>query len=237
MPSDPIGILFYIFLIFPGLAYRYATAGHRATTRRSPFREVAAVVAVSALCWVVIVLIVFIFSLVVPGISETMKSIVLDPNRVFSRHPTSTVGWLLGFLAFSTVIGFLLGGEKLYKRRTKFLQRFGGSINETSGWEEAFDTRCPGESEVHVGIQLKSGAWVQGVLLSRTPSTDEGPDRSILLSGCIQQRLSGRRKLEDVKGYEVLVVHATEIDFMSVGYYPPGTSDRWQGIAPRAGAV
>ncbi|WP_217635027.1 DUF6338 family protein, partial [Plantibacter sp. MMLR14_011] len=50
MPTSALGVAFYVFALFPGVAFIFAREGHQPAVKRSVLRETAALVFVSAVC-------------------------------------------------------------------------------------------------------------------------------------------------------------------------------------------
>ncbi|WP_275451238.1 DUF6338 family protein [Arthrobacter sp. H14] len=85
-----------------------------------------------------------------------------------------------------------------------------------SAWSAAFEAKP--DHYVHLGMQLKSGTWIQGKLYTYNQDGHDGPDRALTLSGGIYYRLAESDNVHELDGFSMAIVHASEIEFMTVGH-------------------
>jgi len=241
VPTSIWGVAFYVFALFPGVAFVFAREGHRASSKRSAFRETASVVFVSAVCDAVVALVVVAIALSVPGVANTITA-MLDGDLSWAR---SNFGWALVFallaLAAATLLGFFLGSKWAHDHGMKLL--WSAAIpRDISAWQKILypDERV----EVKVGLTLKSGAWVSGTLWDFDNDADNSPHRTITLSGDLSARSSGSEEPVPLSETDWVVVEAGDIELLQASYYQPaeegdlGTRDagrpksrRWKRIS------
>lgn len=232
MPTDPVAALLYVSLLLPGVAFVWSYEGHRPTVKRSAFRETASVVIASVASLGTVFVLTYLLSFLSPPVAAYLHSFVTKPDELIARDTQLFIGVVLGLLTVSTALGLAYGSASAfqalkrfrawaYKRATrKELKVFERGL---SAWSAAFEAEP--EHYVNVGVQLKSGAWIQGGLDSYTQSADEGPDRAMTLNGTIECRLPGSDDLIELEGVGMIVVTASEIDFMTVSYEPKSAPD------------
>lgn len=69
---------------------------------------------------------------------------------------------------------------------------------EQSGWLAGFRARP--DDRIHVGVRLKSGVWLQGILYSYAKTGDEVPEGALVLSGRIHYRAADGENMYPLKG-------------------------------------
>jgi hypothetical protein len=226
LPTEPIAALLYICLLLPGVAFVWSYEGHRSLVKRSAFRETASVVIASVASIVVVFLVHYVLGFLWEPAAKTLREFFLDAGKLFRDDSQLFLGVVLFDLLLAILVGLFLGSRPadalrrgLQARWRKVWNRDSNVIDrEQSGWLEAFRARH--DERIHVGIQLKSGAWLQGILYSYTKTGDEVPERALVLSGRVHYRAAGGENMYPLEGFSSVVVQAAEIDHLMVGYEP-----------------
>jgi hypothetical protein len=78
---------------------------------------------------------------------------------------------------------------------------------------------------VIVGVHLKSGNWVQGVLDTHSRSGDESPDRAFTLVGDLWYQTATGEEAHKFESHAAVIIQAPEIDYLTVGYQRPTADD------------
>lgn len=227
MPTEPMAALLYICLLLPGVAFVWSYEGHRSLVKRSAFRETASVVIASVASIVAVFLVHYFLGFFWEPASKTLRDFFLDPGKLFRDDSQLFFGVVLVDLLAAILVGLFLGSRTADAIRRNLQSRWrrlrkqdaDGIDREQSGWLAVFGAGQPND-RIHVGIQLKSGAWLQGVLFSYTKTGDEVPERALTLSGKIQYRAADSETAYPLEGFSSVVVQASEIDLLMVGYEP-----------------
>lgn len=216
MPTTIAGIALYIFSLFPGVAFIFAREGHQPTAKRSVLRESATIVLVSTICEVLLALILVLVSIFVPDVARVIKE-SLSGDLSWSRDNFQTVAiGIVGFLGLATTLGFFAGGKAVHDAGLHRLWDNSLVARDSSAWGAAF-TKFP-NAKVLLGIELKSGGYLQGYLFAFDNSADPEPHRAITLSGEIKFRPDGESKLAETEGFGLVIVEAMDIELLYVAY-------------------
>ncbi|WP_156037188.1 DUF6338 family protein [Arthrobacter sp. UNC362MFTsu5.1] len=227
MPTEPIAALLYICLLLPGVAFIWSYEGHRSLMKRTAFRETAAVVIASVTSIVAVFLVHYLLGFFWEPAAKSLREFFLEPGKLFREDSQLFLGVVLVDLLAAILVGLFLGSRPADTLRRKLQTLWRKALNrddadvmdrEQSGWLEAF--RAAPDERIHVGIQLKSGAWLQGILWSYTKTGDEVPERALTLRGRIHYRMAGSENLHAMEDFSTVVVQAAEIDHLMVGYEP-----------------
>ena len=227
MPTEPIAALIYICLLLPGVAFVWSYEGHRSLVKRSAFRETATVIIASVTATVIVFLVHYLLGFFWEPAASSLRGFFLDPGKLFRDDSQLFLGLVLLDLLAAILIGLFLGSRLADSSRRKLqagwrrLRKSDTEVNdrEQSGWLAAFGAGQPGD-RIYVGIQLKSGAWIQGNLFSYTKIGDEIPERALTLSGNVHYRAADGENMHPMEDFATVVVQASEIDHLMVGYEP-----------------
>lgn len=216
MPTSPWGLAFYIFALFPGVAFLFAREGHTPVSRRSALRETATVVLVSTICDSVVFLVVAIASTFLPDLRSVVTSLLKrDFTWVIENYLLATIVGSLALLV-ATLLGLFLGSKRAHELG---LKRFWDSeiARDVSAWERVLH---PLEAvEVRVGLNLKSGAWISGTLYHFDNDPDSNPNRAMTLNREIRVRAPGAAKAEILADTDWVIISAGDIETIQAAYY------------------
>ncbi|MEO3935045.1 DUF6338 family protein [Micrococcaceae bacterium Sec7.4] len=226
MPTEPLAALIYICLLLPGVAFIWSYEGHRSLMKRSAFRETASVVIASVASIMVVFLVHYVLGILWEPAARTLREFFLDPAKLFRDDSQLFLGVVFLDLLAAILLGLFLGSRPADVLRRNLQARWrrmwnrGSNIieREQSGWLEAFGARP--DDRIHVGVQLKSGVWLQGILYSYTKTGDEVPERALVLSGRVHYRAADSERMYALESFSSVVVQAAEIDHLMVGYEP-----------------
>jgi hypothetical protein len=216
MPTTIAGIALYVFSLFPGFAFIFAREGHQPSTKRSVLRESATIILVSTICEVLLALVVVLVSVFVPEVSRVIKETAEGDFSWARNNFQWTATGIVVFLAFSTVLGFLAGSKRVHDAGLHRLWDTALVARDSSAWGTAFN-KYP-RAKVLLGIELKSGGYVQGFLFEFDNSADRDPHRTLTLSGELKYRPAGAKELSEPTGFGLVVVEASEIEVLLVAY-------------------
>lgn len=215
MPTQPLELALYIFLLFPGFAFALIRSTHRPTINRSTFKETTTAVFVSAISLGIVIVPVSVVALFIPKLADIVRLIALEPATLLREtFGAALLAAAIG-LVLTTLIGAMLGTERVHN----LLYTDRGSDRQASAWRNSF-TAING-AEVYVGIELTDGSWIEGTLYTYDLSGDDKPDRSLTITGPIQHRPNGVDSVAELKGYSLVVVSDRNIRFLTVSYREP----------------
>lgn len=225
MPTEPVAALLYVCLLLPGIAFIWNYEGHRPVIKRSAFRETAHVDIASAASLISVFFIHYILGFFFDPAREALQAFFIDPGSLFRADSQFFFGVLLGDLALAVAFGAFFGSESADRLRRRVRSKWRALCRKEqpvmdrglSAWAALFD-KGP-KVDIHLGIQLKSGNWVQGKLLTYNGDGHDGPDRALTLRGELAYLKAGGKTLHDIPDSQ-LVIQASEIDYMTVGYQP-----------------
>ena len=223
MPNNAVSLALYVFALFPGVAFAFMSEGHRPIAKRSALRETAAVISVSVLCDSVVLLLLIAVSLFVPPLAKTLEFAFQKGDAFVASNVQWLFPSLLGLLTVATLLGAVLGSKRAYEAGLKKLWTSSLVNRDASAWGIAV-ALADDDDKIQLGIQLKSGTWVQGQLHHFDNAGDGDPTRALVLTGELKHRPIGVADQVDVSGYGLIVVEAGEIDFLMVGYEPQSLS-------------
>ncbi|UNK47796.1 DUF6338 family protein [Arthrobacter sulfonylureivorans] len=227
MPTEPVAALLYVCLLLPGIAFVWRYEGHSSTIKRSVFRETAVIVIASATSLVAVFLIHYVLGFFFEPVRATLRQFFIDPGVLFRQDSQLFIGIVLIDFALAVIFGAFFGSAaatnlrkqcweqwlRLFKKEPEALER------NQSAWNAAFE-RFP-DHKVVVGVQLKSGAWIQGALDTFSRTGDETPDRAFTLSGDIWYRAANGEGVHRLESHGAVIIQAPEVDYLTVGYEEP----------------
>lgn len=225
MPTEPIAALLYVCLLLPGLVFVWMYEGHRSVVKRSAFRETANVVIASAVALGVVFIIHYALGFVFEPVRDSVREFFIDPGKLFRDDSQFFIAVVLLDLFLAVLVAAFLGSKRANDILRTVLRVDEDDLDRgQSGWVVAFE-RKPGHI-VHVGVQLKSGVWLQGALDTFNRSGDDTLDRALTLNGPIGYRQAEAKEVQWFDGYGTLIVQASEIDYVAVGYEPSSETVR-----------
>lgn len=215
------GAALYVLALFPGIAFAFAREGHRPVGRRSALRELAGIVLVSAVCDVVISLLLLGISFFVAPVAIALVNSLEGNTDYLVEHYRPLYGGGVAAVVLATLLGLWLGSAKASALGLDRLWR--SKIDrDSSGWGIAFGLGNNGKSSprvtVFVGAQMKSGTWIQGQLHHFNNAGDDETARSILLVGHLKYRPAGSTDLLNVEDFGTIVLSSDDIEYLLVGY-------------------
>ncbi len=210
MPTDLIGVAFYVLLILPGVMFAISRERHRPRIKQSAFRETATAIFVSTAIAASVGFTVAIASLLSPPVHSEVVRFLEDPALYARERFEGFVIFGFVLLSAATWAAWWLGSKRaddlIFARRAEDPNR--------DSWGYVF-TRKP-EARNFAGVRLKEGTWVQGFVDTYGNVGEEGMPKALTLIGAIGIRPPGG-ELEPYEG-EVLVLKDAEILYMTVTY-------------------
>ncbi len=223
MPTSLWGVAFYVFALFPGIAFTFAREGHQPVVRRSAVRETATIVFISTICDAVLALIIAVAATAIQPFRAELVTILGGDLSWPARNPLWAVLAIAAAVSASTLLGYLLGSKWADRNGLRWIWK-AQIPRDRSVWSTLFDTAE--NVAVEVGVQLKSGTWIGGTLYSFDNSPEPDPHRALTLSGTLTVRTSDHPDAIAIDGTDWVVIEAGDIEFMQVAQVasPPATT-------------
>jgi hypothetical protein len=117
------------------------------------------------------------------------------------------------FFAVTGTIGFLAGGERIYSKLDALVPK-NEKIVRSSAWQKILSDSDDEHNEVVVGVQMKSGVWLQGTFVHHTHSDEDSGDRALVLQGPLSCRNKDALELERLVHFDRLVVQSSDVDYI-----------------------
>lgn len=216
MPANLLEALFYIYLLFPGLAYVIARESHRPRANRSTFRETATVVLVSVLCVGSAFVVAVLLALVHDGVRSWLRTLVLDSPQLIRSDSQLFFLVLIGALLIATSLGWILGGKAVYDFTHRLQDPNYGHRKRIDREHTTWQTLLTAKKGcwTHVTVKLKSGAMVEGKLYSYSGAI-ESAEWALTLEPLTYIDSSGN---EESISYSLIFFRAVDVEFVAVGY-------------------
>lgn len=224
MPTEPVAALLYLCLLLPGIAFIWNYEGHRPSIKRSVFRETATVLIASAASLVSVFIVFYIAGFYFESFRKALQQFFIDPQAQLRADSQAFFGVVLVSMIAAVVLGAFYGSATAHAD-VKAIRRWISKVRRKStptmerglsAWSAAFESMP--DHHVNLGVQLKSGTWIQGRLFTYNQDGDDGPERALTLNGGILYRLSNGENVNELEGFSMAVVHASDIEFLAVGH-------------------
>lgn len=220
MPKNILEAMYYIFLLFPGIAFTIAREAHRPRTVRSTFRETATVVLVSVICLGIVFSAAVFVGLASAEVRAWLNTLVIDPDSLVRLDSQKFFLILMGVLVVATAIGLFLGGKWSHDLAHRALRKIRKEETvkpidrEESTWETAMSP--PKGHYVEVNLKLKSGGWLSGQLYSSNGTSDPN-DWAMNLMHAEYRPPSGLKSFP-TSDYSLTLVRGTDAEIIFVRY-------------------
>lgn len=187
---------------------------------RSPFRETALLVLVSAVADGAALALFGIFRACFPHITPDVEQIVTRPQAFINAYYLSASCWAAGLAAFACGLAVLAA---------RVLPELPGENTAWNAWNLAFwkDPRAQ-TNEIYVGCELTDGSYIAGYLRRHSTEPDETENRDLTLEAPITYIVDGEQAELPVNN---TIVSAKQIKFITVSYVP----SPWAGAVRRSG--
>ncbi|MET7708926.1 DUF6338 family protein [Micromonospora sp. NPDC005413] len=199
IPSSLLGLVLFVVLLAPGLAYVLRHERAVPAPSHSTLRETLRVVFVSVACLTFTGLLSAGLRLACPERTPNVRGLIQDPADFAREHHVQLVWWSLALITFATLLGFFSADPRLLAglrqmRSKAWAQRLLGDapIKDSSAWHQAMSDlksrdhaaigRKKREDETFIGVQMDDGTYVRGYLVSYSPGGVEDDQRELILT-------------------------------------------------------
>lgn len=215
MPANTIAALIYPFFLIPGLIFLHRTETHLPRRKRSVFRETSTVVFASVGSAAVVLVLYVFLSLFFTLPLDSLVKFTANPATAFNSQPRASITGMLAFLVLSSAVAWLGASKWLYTLGRQLLWAGSGDdVQETTAWHDVLMPSAE-EKDVVVGVQLKSGIWVQGIHDAHSDVEEEDGDRQLVLRPPLRQRFKDEEGTQELEKFDRLVIRASEIDYLA----------------------
>lgn len=217
-----LGVAFYVFALFPGVAFIFAREGHQPAAKRSVLRETAALVFVSAICDAVVALVLALVASCSGWVRSHLDQLFAGDLSWARDHLLPSVAIVVLAAGAATALGYLFGTKWMHDHGLKWLWK-SAIPRDTSAWKSLLD---PEEQViVEVTLVLKSGAWVTGTMYSFDNDPDPHPHRSIVLTQPTYRAPGAAEDSDPTTLGDYFVVEAGEIEVLQVVHRTPSEEE------------
>ncbi|QGV77850.1 DUF6338 family protein [Streptomyces ficellus] len=224
MPTTFTGLILLVVLLLPGLTF--VVRERQGSERRpTPFRETGTVVFCSVLTELLTLALFAAARGLMPGLTPDVGRLVREGGG-YARDQYVQLGWWAGaLLLFSCALAAAAAAVTGKRPHASVM----------SAWWVMFDRWYPGEDPL-VGCVLEDGSYIEGRQASFNVSSDDSPDRDLVLVEPLKYRAPGATEVEHFP-WGAACVSARRIVTMFVSYPDPeqeAGAAATQGSAPAA---
>lgn len=226
MPDTVVGLVLFVVLLVPGLAYVAARELKAPSRTLSAFRETAAVVVASLLFNALAILVFALVRLAAPDHSPDLGGLVRDTGGYFKANYQSVSTWAVALLAGAACLAALCGAKA-----PSWAKRFKGEVAFRSAWWLLLHDEVPEGHTAIAGCELDDGSYLSGEVLSYSTEIEETENREIVLRPPVLYRPPGAQSADEAVSLDVsaVTVSARRIKFLTITYIPraaesPGTA-------------
>ncbi|WP_396136994.1 MULTISPECIES: DUF6338 family protein [unclassified Amycolatopsis] len=215
MPTTLGGLVLFVVLLLPGIAYVAVRERNFPDHRPSIFRETATVAAVSVAVDLLAVLLIIGVSTLHPDAAPNVGQLVVDSTSYFRNNVALVLWWALGGLIFATglaaLAGHIIGARVPHPSGMSSWWFMWGHRNETA--------------EIHVNCILDDGSKIDGYLKSFSTIADDIKDRDLVLIEPIRYAYEKHQEMLPY-GADEACISASRIVALITTYVPLGTRER-----------
>ncbi|MFE4693969.1 DUF6338 family protein [Streptomyces sp. NPDC056749] len=206
MPTTFTGLILLVVLLLPGLTFVIVRERKGSERRPTPFRETGTVVFCSVLTELAVLVVFAVLRGVMPALTPDVGRLVREGVPYAQVHYAELVWWAGGLLAAACALAAVAAAMTARVPHSSAM----------SAWWVMFEKWYPGESPL-VGCVLENGSYVEGRLASFNVSSDDLPDRDLILVEPLKYRAPGALETQDFPWGSVCV-SARRIVSMFVSY-------------------
>ncbi|MDO0934531.1 DUF6338 family protein [Streptomyces sp. DG2A-72] len=206
MPTTITGLVLLVILLLPGLTFVIVQERRGSEHRLTPFRETGVVVFGSVIAEMFTLGIFGVARALMPGLTPDVGRIVREGTEYARNHYVEICWWAVGLLLFSCLVAAIAA----------LLTRNNPHPSAASAWWIMFDSWFPGENPV-VGCVLEDGSYVEGRQASFNVSSDDSPDRDLVLVEPLKYRAPGAAEATPFP-WGAVCISARQIVTMFVSY-------------------
>lgn len=214
MPTTLSGLLIFVVLIVPGLTHYLQRKARSPRRTLSPLGEAAALVTASAICYAVALALFSLIRVAAADHSPDVRRLLLEGEKYAAPRLGYLASWATALVLIATMMAYLLGAR--IGPVGRFFRAFTPVIADASAWYHTFETG-PGDSYVHVGCDMRDGAYVAGRLEWYSTEVDEKADRDLALAEPITFRPAGDTEDRELH-ISRIIISGREVSRMLVSY-------------------
>lgn len=219
MPTTVTGLVLLVVLLLPGLTFVITRERWGSERRPTPFRETGAVVFCSVLTELATLVLFAVARGLMPGLTPDVGRLVRE-GPDYARDQYAQLGWwAIGLLLCACALAAAAAALTADKPHASAM----------SAWWVMFHSWFPGENPI-VGCILEDGSYIEGRQASFNVSSEDSPDRDLVLMEPLKYRPPGATETYTVP-WGAACISARRIVTIFVSY-PPVPE-----VAPAAGAT
>lgn len=225
MPTTVTGLVLLVVLLLPGLTFVIIRERRGSERRPTPFRETGAVVFCSVLTELAALVLFALARGLMPGLTPDVGQLVREGLGYARDHYAQLGWWAVGLLLFACALAAAAAALTAGKPHASAM----------SAWWIMFDSWFPGENPL-VGCILEDGSYIEGRQASFNVSSEDSPDRDLVLVEPLKYRPPGETETHAVP-WGAACISARRIVTMFVSYPPaPERATRAAAVATQGSA-
>jgi Family of unknown function (DUF6338) len=230
MPTNLLGLVFFVFLIAPGLvAFTWRSFRPRPST--TVLTELAGFVFRSLICNGLALMVFLIAQTLWRTSTPDLDALVRNPGPYVRDHYWLVLGWSTGMLIVACAFAYV--GARLFARAiegegwlSSLLQKSipGTALAMQPAWWDLF-LAMPTKL-CYITCVLDDGTYLAGPLHSFNPTPSETSDRDLTLADPVQYRPQGGTELSRLggtAGVGAVCISARRIKYFTVSFLDPDT--------------
>lgn len=221
MPTTLAGLLIFLVLLAPGLAYSTFRASSRPVIKPTTLQELSGIALRSALFNGLALALFAVVRVWLPHATPDVGFLVRDPNGFVQEHYAQLALWGTGLLAVACALAIVSARAADDTWLSRLLNRVGfnprGRSRQEPAWWVLFENPPEG-SIVHAGCTLEDGTYFGGWVNSYSPDSDETADREMTLSAPIQFRAPGADSEVEELPISAVSISARRLSYLTVTY-------------------
>lgn len=206
VPTTITGLVLLVVLLLPGLTFVIVRERKGSERRPTPFRETGAVVFCSILTELAALVLFAALRGLRPDLTPDIGRLIREGATYARAHYAELVWWAGGMLALACVLAAVMAAIAGRKPHSSAM----------SAWWVMFEKWFPGENPL-VGCILDDGSYIEGRQASFNISSDDLPDRDLVLIQPLKYRAPGATETHDFP-WGAACISARRIVTMFVSY-------------------
>jgi len=220
LPTTVTGLLLFIALMLPGLAFVTVRERLGIEHRKSVLRETGAVVFCSVITELMVLGLFAAIRTLWPKHTPDVGRLVREGANYAQAHYAAIASWSVGLLAVAVLVA--ASSAKWLATRPHHASTMSAWYLLFEGYEQAVT------SQVFVGCVLDDGSFIQGRLASFNTRSDDVEDRDVVLVPPLLYRPPGDSETQDYSA-SAACISARRMVTMFVSYPPDEAAAAPQG--------
>jgi cytochrome c biogenesis factor len=209
IPSDWLGVAFFLVIVAPGLLFDLLAGRRRARPTESAFREASRIVLASVVFSGFALSVLTLVHVFRPGLLPDPGEAITGGSAYVAANYETVVAALVAQLALA--LGAAAATHWVLARRIR------ARISSLSAWTQAFRHDCPEGARPHVRVRLADGTVYTGAVAHFSPDLDL-EQRELVLAPPLWSKTKDKSLTPVPEQYQRMILRGSAIESMSVEY-------------------